>query len=141
MKVSNADHIAHVEVRYAETDAMGIVHHSVYAVWFEQARTELLRTHGCPFHILEQEGYASPVLKIETEFLAPCHYGEIADIHITIAREDRLRCRFFYELSVNGKLCTRGSSLHMFKKNGIPCRKSPEKFLKAFFPEELETGK
>lgn len=137
MKMSSADHTARIEVRYAETDAMAIVHHSVYAIWFEQARTELLRTHGCPYHLLEAEGYASPVLKLETEFIAPCKYGDFVDIHVTIGREDRLRCRFFYELTVNGKLCTKGSSLHLFTKNGIPCRKAPEVFLREFFPDEL----
>lgn len=136
MELSAATHTAHIEVRYAETDAMGIVHHSVYAVWFEQARTELLRTHGCPFAILEKEGYASPVLRLETDFLSPCHYGEIVDIKISIAKEDRLRCRFFYELFVGEKLCTKGSSLHIFVKDGRPCRKFPEKFLNAFFPND-----
>ncbi len=139
MKLSAQEHIAHIDVRYAETDAMGIVHHSVYAVWFEQARTELLRTHGCPFQNLEKEGFTSPVLQLETEFLNPCRYGDIADIHITIGRVDRLRVRFFYELFVNGKLCTKGSSLHIFTKNGIPARHFPESFLKAFFPEELKS--
>lgn len=141
MKLSTVDHTARIEVRYAETDAMGIVHHSVYAIWFEQARTELLRTHGCPFHALEAEGYASPVLKLEAEFISPCKYGDFVDVHVTIAREDRLRCRFFYELTVNGRLCTKGSTLHLFTKNGVPSRRAPESFLKVFFPEELEIKK
>jgi len=37
-----------LRVRYAETDQMGVVHHSVYPVWFESARTALSRQSGCP---------------------------------------------------------------------------------------------
>ena len=48
-KISPVEYTAHIEVRYAETDAMGIVHHSVYAIWFEQARTEIFRENGIPF--------------------------------------------------------------------------------------------
>ncbi len=49
METCSYEYTARIEVRYAETDQMGIVHHSVYAIWFEQARTEFFRTAGASY--------------------------------------------------------------------------------------------
>ena len=76
----------HRHVNYYETDMMGIVHHSVYAIWFEQARTEIFRANGIPFSQFEAEGYHSPLLSIETQFIKPCRYGEIVDVHLQLSQ-------------------------------------------------------
>ena len=128
-------HTAKIEVRYAETDAMGVVHHAVYPVWFEQARTEIMRINGCPYHLLEAEGFGFPVLQLEIDYKHSCRYGDFADVHITLAREDRLRIRLFYEVFVEGKLFVRGSSQHIFVKNGVPTRHAPKSCENLFFPE------
>lgn len=129
-------HTARIEVRYAETDAMAVVHHAVYPIWFEQARTEILRKYGVPYSELEAEGYQSPVLSIEVEYIKPSRYGDFVDIEVYIVREDRLRFRFVYEAFVNGTLITKGSSLHLFTFQGKLSRNIPEKFIRAFFPKE-----
>jgi len=49
-------HISTVEVRYAETDQMGIAHHSNYAVWFEVARTDFIKAAGISYTDVEKEG-------------------------------------------------------------------------------------
>jgi len=138
MQKSLITHTSKIEVRYAETDAMGIVHHAVYPVWFEQARTEILRINGIPFNELEKLGYGSPVIKLELEYKNPCRYGDFVDVHICVAREDRLRFRFFYKVLVNDKLSVQGSSQHVFTKNGRATPHPPEKFMKIFFPENAE---
>lgn len=140
MKISAADYTARIEVRYAETDAMGVVHHAFYAVWLEQARVEAMRAHGCPYDEIEKSGFSSPVIEMNTQFLHSCRFGDFVDVHVTVARVDKLRVQFFYELSVNGKLCAKAFTLHLFTKiaTGMPCRKLPQEFARAFFPEELE---
>lgn len=135
IKYSPIEYTAHIEVRYAETDAMAIVHHSVYAIWFEQARTEIFRVNGVPFSAFEAEGYHSPLLSIETQFIKPCRYGEIVDVHLQLAQIDRLRFAFFYKVTVNGELRTTGKTTHIFTMHDKPCRHAPEPFLKAFFNE------
>ena len=70
METCTFKHTARIEVRYAETDQMGIVHHSVYAVWFEQARTEFFREAGASYADMEAEGFASPVLELNVQFKA-----------------------------------------------------------------------
>ena len=134
MLFSTIKHIAKIEVRYAETDAMGVVHHSVYPIWFEQSRTEIMRINDCSYHSLEAEGFSCPVLQMELEYKHSCHYGEFAEVHVSIAKEDRLRTRFFYEIYVNN-LCVKGSTLHIFLKDGKPSRQGPESFEKIFFPK------
>jgi len=115
-----------IEVRYAETDQMGIVHHSVYAVWFEQARTEFFRkVVGTPYAEIEKEGFSSPVLELNVRYRNSTHYGEFVDIETSMVRESKIQFRFNYKLTVEGKLCATGSTLHCFLKNGVPSRELP----------------
>ena len=52
-----------IQVRYAETDAMGVVHHSSYFVWLELARVEWLKSLGIDYKQMEQEGFFLPVVQ------------------------------------------------------------------------------
>ena len=133
MEIINNTYTARIEVRYAETDQMGVVHHAVYPVWFEQARTEFFRVAGASYADMEAEGFASPVLELNVQFKAPTHYGEFVDVETTMVREDKLRIRFYYKAFVNGKLCTTGSTLHCMIKNGRPTRELPSGFSKFGF--------
>ena len=135
-KISPVEYTAHIEVRYAETDAMGIVHHSVYAIWFEQARTEIFRENGIPFSRFEAEGYHSPLLSIETQFIKPCRYGEVVDIQLQLSQIDRLRFCFTYKVTVGGELRTTGKTTHIFTFHDKPCRQAPQLVLDTFFPSE-----
>jgi acyl-CoA thioester hydrolase len=136
MEICTFKHTAHIEVRYAETDQMGIVHHSVYAVWFEQARTEFFREAGASYAQMEAEGFSSPVLELNVQYKNPTHYGDFVDIETTMEKVDRLRVRFHYKAFVDGKLCTTGSTLHCMLKNGRPSRELPESFNKFEFVKE-----
>ena len=136
METCTFKHNTRIDVRYAETDQMGIVHHAVYAVWFEQARTEFFREAGASYADMEAEGFSSPVLELNVQFKNPTHYGEFVDIETTMVRVDRLRVRFFYKATVNGKLCTTGSTLHCMLKDGRPTRELPSGFAKFEFVNE-----
>ena len=58
-QVTGDDGETTIRVRYAETDRMGLLHHANYLVYFEQARTELLRQHGLSYKDLEDQGFLS----------------------------------------------------------------------------------
>ena len=58
-------HISTVEVRYAETDQMGIAHHSNYAIWFEVARTDFIKAVGISYTDVEKEGIITPLTSLE----------------------------------------------------------------------------
>ena len=135
MEICTYKHTARIEVRYAETDQMGIVHHSVYAVWFEQARTEFFREAGASYADMEAEGFGAPVLELNVKFKQPTHYGEFVDIETTMTREGSLKFRFEYKVFVNGNLCTTGTTLHCMTKGGRPTRDLPSGFAKFEFVE------
>ena len=135
MEICTYKHTARIEVRYAETDQMGIVHHSVYAVWFEQARTEFFREAGASYADMEAEGFGAPVLELNVKCKQPTHYGEFVDIETTMVREGSLKFRFEYKVFVNGNLCTTGSTLHCMTKGGRPTRDLPSGFSKFEFVE------
>ena len=136
MEVCKYKYTSRIEVRYAETDQMGIVHHSVYAVWFEQARTEFFRNAGASYADMEAEGFAAPVLELSIRYRQPTHYGEFVDVETTMVREGSLKFRFEYKVFVNGQLCTTGTTLHCMTRNGRPTRDLPSGFSKFEFVKE-----
>jgi acyl-CoA thioester hydrolase len=62
--------------RYAETDKAGVVHHSVYPVWFEMGRTELLRANGLAYKDLEETGVFFVVAELNIKYRRPALYDE-----------------------------------------------------------------
>ena len=109
MEVCEYKHTSHIEVRYAETDQMGVVHHSVYAVWFEQARTDFFKTVGSTYADVEKQGFLCPVLELNVRYRYPTHYGDVVDIETTLMRRGRLHFKFHYRLFVKGTLCAEGT--------------------------------
>ena len=53
-----------IVARYAETDQMGIVHHSVYPVWYEVARTDFIKQVGMTYTQMEQIGIMLPLVEL-----------------------------------------------------------------------------
>lgn len=119
-----------IEVRYAETDAMGVVHHASYAVWFEQARIDFFKALGAPYTEIEREGFESPVLELNIQYKRPCKFGDSVEVVTTMLKESALKCRFVYKVFVEGQLSTTGYSIHAFTKGGVPTREKPQCFLK-----------
>jgi len=89
-------------VRYAETDQMGIVHHSVYPVWFECGRTEHIKSYGLPYDELEKMGVMLPLIRLEVEYKKPVHYGDIVIVRTSIAEATKVRLVIAYEVYVEG---------------------------------------
>jgi len=111
-----------IEVRYAETDAMGIVHHSSYAIWFELSRIQALRHIGLPYEDMEAEGYTIPVVHLAVDYLQPARFGDHVTVTTTLENEDRVRFGFLYEVHCKGKLLARGRTSHVFTVGGKPVR-------------------
>jgi len=86
------------KIRYAETDQMGVVHHSNYALYLEQARIDWLEKKGLDYSKLEKEGIMLPVLKMAVEFKKPLYFGDTVRVHIVSAEEPRVRIKFDYNL-------------------------------------------
>ena len=74
------------KVQYYETDGMGIVHHSNYIRWFEEARVDLLEQLGFGYDRIEAEGYSGPVLEVACQYKTMSRFGETVRIEATITR-------------------------------------------------------
>ncbi len=101
-------------VRYAETDAQGIVHHANYLVWFEESRSEFLRQRGFCYSDLEKAGYYVVVAEAEVRYRAPAFYEDRLIVETTLCRLRRKLLEFRYRiLGPQGKLLAEGRTLHM----------------------------
>ena len=72
--------------RYAETDKAGVVHHSVYPVWFEMGRTELLRANGLAYKDLEELGVFFVVARLQIKYRRPALYDEKLELETIYSR-------------------------------------------------------
>ena len=108
-------------VRYAETDQMGIVHHSVYPIWFECGRTELMKSHGLPYDELEKMGVMLPLLKVSVTFKYPLRYGETVIIKTSLAESSKVRLLVAYHVYSEGndRLCALGFTEHAWTTSDL----------------------
>ena len=103
-------------VQYYETDQMGIVHHSNYIRWFEEARIDWMRHCGISYREMEKLGIIVPVLGVEATYRQMVHFDDLVDIKVTAAKYNGIVLEFCYEIyhQKDGKLCTTGKSRHCF---------------------------
>lgn len=99
-----------IRVRYAETDRMGLLHHANYLVYFEQARTELLRSQGVSYKDLEDQGYFLVIAKVELKYRSPAHYDDVLTIRTTVTRTSPVRLEHRYEVIRDGVLICEGAT-------------------------------
>ena len=101
-------------VRYAETDAQGIVHHSNYLVWFEEGRSDHLRQKGLNYTDFEKAGYFVVVVEATTKYKAPAFYEERLRIRTTLERAAGKILEFSYAvLNQAGTLLAEGRTVHV----------------------------
>jgi acyl-CoA thioester hydrolase len=93
---------AHVRVRYAETDKMGVVYYANYLVWFEVARCEWFRGTGSTYQDLEAAGTVLPVVEAHCEYERPARYDDEIEIRTGAQLLSPVRLRFDYELFRRG---------------------------------------
>lgn len=119
------------KIQYYETDKMGIVHHSNYIRWFEEARLDFLEQVGLNFAEFEKEGLISPVLSISARYLSPMKYGDNAIINVYLTKVSNYKFEFSYEIidAINQEKKVEGESSHCFLNNtGTPVSLKKEKF-------------
>jgi acyl-CoA thioester hydrolase len=110
-----------LRVRYAETDAMGIVYHSNYIIWFEVGRGEYMRQQGGDYAHLEAQGYYLPVIEVQVRYLAPARYGDLVMVRTRVEEARSRQVTFAYEVvmaeavstSETGQLLVTGKTKHV----------------------------
>jgi acyl-CoA thioester hydrolase len=135
--MENPNHIgeAHIRVRYAETDQMGVVYHANYIVWFEVGRVELLRQLGFEYRLMEQEDDCHiAVAEVRCRFKAPARYDDQILVRTRIKHLRGPLIQFAYELyhEPTHTLLAEGDSTHIVVNSRFERTTLPSKYADAF---------
>lgn len=108
-----------IRVRYAETDQMSYVYYGNYAMYFEVARVEAMRSIHFSYKQMEDEGVMMPVLESYFKYHKPGKYDELLTIKTKIPVMPGVRIRFEYEVfNEQFELITEGWTTLAFLKKG-----------------------
>ena len=110
--------------KYYETDQMGVIHHSNYIRWMEEARVDMLDQIGYPYRRFEEMGYISPVLHVDCEYKKSVRFDDEVKIIVRLQEAGRVKFTLRYDIynvSEGGVLSAYGTTTHCFlKKDGRP---------------------
>ncbi len=109
-------------VRYAETDRMGIVHHSNYPVWFEAGRTEYIKQNGISYSEIEKEGILLPLLELKCRFISSSTYEDKIVVRTSVRAYTKTRLTFYYEVFKEANMdtpITTGETLHVWTNTDL----------------------
>jgi acyl-CoA thioester hydrolase len=106
--------VATVQVRYVETDQMGVAHHANYLAWFEVGRCEWLRGQGWSYREMEEAGTRLPVIEAHCEYRRSSRYDDVLDIRTRGTLLSPARVKFTYEVvnTATGEIAAVGHSVH-----------------------------
>jgi acyl-CoA thioester hydrolase len=130
-----------IRVRYAEADRMGYVYYGNYAMYFETARTEMLRSFGFSYREWEDNGIILPVREMQIRYHAPAYYDDLLTIRTVLNEKPLVRITFHHEVfNEKGEKTCSGSVMLVFV-NSLTRRpiRAPGFFLKAL--EEASKGR
>ncbi len=105
-----------IVVRYAETDQMGIVHHSNYPIWYEAARTDYIKGIGMSYSDVEKKGYMLPLLELKSCYKGSAKYEDELLVLTKIKQMSFTRVTFYYEIYKKSEniLINYGETMHVW---------------------------
>lgn len=111
------------KTQYYETDQMGIIHHSNYIRWFEEARCDMMEQMGLGYKLMEDCGIISPVLSMHCEYKSMTRFGETVEIRCILKEYNGIKMTVEYSITdkETGELRCVGESRHCFlSREGRP---------------------
>lgn len=132
-------HETEIRVRYAETDQMGIVHHSNYLVWFELGRSEFCRARGFSYKDMEEKDNALMVVaESYVRYKSPAYYEDVLTVRSKIGEVRSRAVRFIYEIyrAADETLLAEGETMHLVTDANKKVRLLPEIYKEMLLAEE-----
>lgn len=121
---------------YHETDQMGVIHHSNYIKWMEEARVALMDYLGFSYKKMEDLGVISPVTAIDLEYKNPTRFNDTVLIYVKVSEYSGVKLTIEYEIKSKDDLTIKaiGHSKHCFLMNGriVSLKRSLPEFNDAF---------
>lgn len=112
-----------IRVRFSETDAMGIVHHSRYLPYFEETRVEYLRELDHPYDEMRAQGIDMAVIEAGVRYKVPLRFDDLVDVHVRMGEVARASFRMDYLLRVGDQVVATGFTRHAcISPDGRPTR-------------------
>ena len=127
-QVTIKNHTITIIPRYNETDKGGVVHHSVYSVWFELGRTELLRANGLAYKDLEDAGVYFVVVELNIRYRRPAFYDEHLQLQTSCSNVTSSKAEHTYRLTrpSDGTVLAEGKSVLGCVNSDGKVRRIPE---------------
>jgi acyl-CoA thioester hydrolase len=112
-----------IHVRYAETDAMGVVYYGNYLAYFEDGRVAYLQRKGVPYSAMEAAGVFMPVAEAHCKYRAPAHFEDELTVETSIGAAGRAKVRFDYVVKRGDEVLAEGYTVHAARgRDGKPVR-------------------
>ena len=127
-------HCTEINVRYGETDKMGVAHHSSYLLWFELGRTGLLRDAGYAYRDLEAGGHMLPVLEYQCRFFRGAEYDDLVRIETIITELKSRTVTFQYRALRGEEMLVEGWTRHLCVNGNNTPRRIPGEVIEAMVP-------
>jgi acyl-CoA thioester hydrolase len=124
-----------VRVPYGHTDQMGIVYYANYLLYFEMARTEMLRECNLTYKKLEERNILLPAIEAHCFYKGSAHYDDLLAITSNCSMQG-IRIRIDYKIRVGRQLITTGYTVHICRNKQGKILKPPEYFKRLFSVHE-----
>ncbi len=127
-----AKHIFRTQVRYNEVDKMGVVHNSIYYIYMELARCDLVRAEGYPYKRMEEDGLYIPVLESKCRFKQPARYDDLLEVETSLQFMKNSSLRFNYRITRDGAPLAEGYTLHATVDTAFNIVNIPDRYRELF---------
>jgi acyl-CoA thioester hydrolase len=101
-----------IRTRFAETDAMGIIHHAAYLPYLEEARVAYLRQLGHPYDEVRRDGFNFAVIEVAVRYRKPVEFDELVDVHVRAGAVSRATFQLAYLLTVGDEVRATAVTVH-----------------------------
>lgn len=108
-----------IVARYAETDQMGVVHHSVYPIWYEVARTDFIKKIGMSCSDIEKNGIMMPIVEVKSKYIYPAYYEDELTIETKIKLLNPVKVEFEYLIFRKDICIHKGTTLQAWTNNKL----------------------
>lgn len=132
-----ATSVHRLQVRFAETDLMGVVHHASYLVYCEAARVDWLHRRGVSYQSWVQHGVNLPVVEAKLRYKQPARFDELVDVHCTVVEVSRVTVRYRYRLMRGATLLAEAETLLACVGEGMSLQRIPDEVREVFLSSEL----
>ena len=102
-----------IRARYSEIDGMKLVHNSIYQIYFEEARIDLVRSNDYAYEKMEKDGIMFPVSEVKIKYLKSIFYDELVTINVTVEYLKNFSFKFNYKIfKEDNALSCEGYTIH-----------------------------